>query len=296
MQAVELDGFGTEVAVRDVPAPAAGGDRARVEVHASSVNPIDWKIRRGDLRSHTGSTFPLRLGYDFSGVAGGEAIYGMLPLKTPGAFAEQILVPADVLAPKPATVSHEQAAAMPLAGLTALQALRGLAEGQRCLVIGASGGVGSYAVQIARARGAHVTGVCSGSNVGLVADLGADEVIDYETQEVFGRRYDLILDAVAAHGFAAARRALHARGAYVSTLPRPGLLVWMALTRILPGKRARFVLVEPVAEDLAQLARLADKGKLRSVIDSTYPLAETEAALRRSETGRARGKIVIKVV
>ncbi|MBI3288562.1 MAG: NAD(P)-dependent alcohol dehydrogenase, partial [Elusimicrobia bacterium] len=223
MKAAVIDEYGPAdvLRVREVPRPAPRPDQILIEVHASSVNPIDWKIRGGALSLLTGRSFPMILGYDVSGrvvEAGaavarfrvGDLVYARSDSKTGRAYAQYVAVGEGAAALKPKNASHEEAAAVPLAALTSFQALRDLGrieKGGRVLVIGASGGVGVYAVQIAKALGAHVTAVCGTDNVALVRDLGADVVIDYRKESGLGASdsYDIIFDAVASQGFFAVR-------------------------------------------------------------------------------------------
>lgn len=301
--------------VEEVPRPQATGRRLLVKVRATSVNPIDWRIRRGELRFLTGNRFPRIPGRDFCGEVvetgpgtrsfrAGDEVYGMLGGLF-GASAEYAAVSERLVAAKPPSLSHEEAAAVPLAGLTALQALRdagGLRGGRpatnvprQVLVNGASGGVGTFAVQLARSFGAGVTAVCSSRNADLVRDLGAGEVIDYN-EEDFARRvgaYDIIFDAVGNRNYAACRRALSPNGVYVTTEPGPRGFLEQSLTLPSSGKKARVVLVRNNARDLEFLLEMIEQGKVRPVIDGLYPLAEVSDAHAYSETKRARGKIVV---
>ncbi len=313
MQAVRIHGFGpaSVLALEQVPVPAPGPGQVLVRVHAASVNPIDWKIRDGLMSARYGTAFPLVLGFDAAGeVAGlgpgvhgfalGEPVFARSDIGPGQCYAEYALLNAATVARKPQRMSFEEAAGVPLAGLTALVGLRdvaGLAAGQRVLVIGASGGVGTYAVQIAKNLGAHVTGVCSQPNVALVRGLGADAVLDYRREPVLrkGAGYDVIYDTVGAHEHAAAVPALTPAGVYLTLVPTPGVEFFV------PGqteRRARggyFVVWSPKGADLELLGRWADSGRLRTVVDGVYPLAEIRAAHERSQTLRARGKIIIRV-
>jgi NADPH:quinone reductase-like Zn-dependent oxidoreductase len=233
----------------------------------------------------------------------GDAVFGDLSACGFGAFAEYVAVPETAVASKPAALTFEEAAAVPLAAVTALQGLRDhghIQSGQRVLVNGASGGVGTFAVQIARSFGAEVTGVCSTSKVELVRSLGADHVIDY-TQADFtrsGQRYDLILDTGAYRPLLDYRRALHLRGRYVlvggavARMFQTMLLgPWLSMT----GSTMGTMLAKPNQQDLVFMRELLEAGKVRSVIDRCYPLGELAEALRYLEDGHARGKVVIAV-
>ncbi|MBI4248312.1 MAG: NAD(P)-dependent alcohol dehydrogenase, partial [Elusimicrobia bacterium] len=281
-----------------------------IEVHAAGVNPVDWKIRRGDLAFLLGWRFPKILGFDVSGRVvstgpavrkwkPGDLVYGRLDSSSGGAYAEFAAAGEEALALKPSALSHEQAAAVPLAALTAFQGLRdcGLVRpGAEVLVAGASGGVGTFAVQIAKKMGAKVTGVCGTGNIDLVRGLGAERVLDYTKEEIFepGRLYDVILDAVAAHDFWRVRKFLREEGCYLSTLPSAGLFMG-TLAGFVSSKKAALILMKARGKDLEVLNSWIESGELKPVIDSHFSLDEIREAHRRSETGRARGKIIIRV-
>jgi NADPH:quinone reductase-like Zn-dependent oxidoreductase len=300
--------------------PAA--DELLVKVRAAAVNPLDWHYLRGKpyvmrlMGSGIGRPKEPLLGVDFAGVVEavgaqvttfkrGDEVFGARS----GAFGEYLRVKAHrnvVL--KPANVSFEDAAAVPVAALTALQALRDagrLRPGEKVLINGASGGVGTYAVQIAKALGAEVTGVSSGRNVELVRSLGADHVIDY-TRENFtarGEKYDLIVDNVMTHDLADYRRVLtpDARFVIVGSLNDGEYLGPMAdamkaaVYDPFVSQSFGFMMSEMKPGDLATLRDLMAAGKIRSVIDRTYPLSEVPEAIRYVESGRARGKVIVRV-
>jgi NADPH:quinone reductase-like Zn-dependent oxidoreductase len=313
MKAVVIDEFGPSsvLQVRDIPRPEIEPDQILVEVHAASVNPIDWKIRDGMMGARYGEDFPMVLGLDASGVVvkvgdavttfrEGDEIYARSDNGAGKCYAEYVALKPGTVALKPPVLSHVEAAAIPLAALTPLIGFRDCADlkaGERLLIIGASGGVGVFAVQIAKLMGADVTAVCSTANVDLVKELGADRVIDYTQEEVLqaGDDYDVIFDAVGAQTYDSARPALKKDGIYLTLVPVPGIDFFI------PGQteRARgkgyFVAWTPHAADLEILSKWAQDGGLRPVIDSEYPLDEMRAAHERSQTLRARGKIVIRV-
>ena len=305
----------------DVPKPAPKDDEVLVKVHAASVNPLDWHYLEGTpylvrLDAGFGKPEDPRLGVDFAGTV--EAVgKSVMRFKTGdevfggkfGALADYVAVREDrAIALKPANVTFEQAAAVPIAAVTALQALRDKGQirpGQRVLINGASGGVGTFAVQIAKAYGAEVTGVCSTRNVDLVRSLGADHVIDY-TREDFtqgDQRYDLILDNVGTHSLLEYRRVLNPRGSYVMigsittgnwfgffAGPVEGLLLSPFVSQ-----KFTMILAELNKEDLATLGTLMQSGKVTPVIDRTYKLTDAAEALRYLEKGHARGKVVVAV-
>jgi NADPH:quinone reductase-like Zn-dependent oxidoreductase len=300
----------------EIEAPKPGEGDVQIRVRAAGVNPVDWKIRRGMLRWVVRFDFPLVLGFDVAGEVAavgrdvtrfreGDSVYAMLQPPRAGGYAELAVAPKSAVARKAVSQTDVEAASMPVAALTALQALRdlgGLKAGQSVLINGASGGVGTFAVQIARALGARATGVCGPSNVGLVRELGADEAIDYKKEDFTsrGEKYDMVFDAVARSTFSKCRRILTPSGTYVSTLPTAGLILRsMVLQPVLAlagvKRQARMIVAKPRGEDLSLLAELADAGKLKPVIDRVYPLEQAREAHDYSETGRARGKIVLQV-
>lgn len=294
----------------EIEMPQLKPDQLLVKVHASSVNPIDWKIRSGWLKLLTGNKFPLVLGFDLSGEVvsashqavrfqPGEAIYVRLDQLSGGAYAEYAAVSEKVAAPKPKNITHEQAAAVPLAGLTALQALRDqgqLVQGQKVLINGASGGVGTFAIQIAKALAAEVTGVCSHKNIELVQSLGADRVIDYN-QEDFTQgstTYDLVFDVVGNRSLSKCQQILAPKGIYVTTQPTPKSY-WQSFLSAFSRQKAKVILLKSSRLDLIYLKELIEAGQVRSIIDRVFPLSEIAAAHAYSETEHAVGKIVITV-
>ncbi|MEI2582471.1 NAD(P)-dependent alcohol dehydrogenase [Scytonema sp. PRP1] len=312
MKAVVIREYGSPEVLQyqEVEPPKIKPDQLLVKVRATCVNPVDWKIRKGMLKLITGNKFPMILGFDLSGdvvevgsqvtrFKPGDAIYGNVGLLG-GAYAELAAVPEKSVAVKPTNMTYEEAASVPVAALTALQALQDLAHiqvGQTVLVNGASGGVGTFAVQIAKALGAEVTAVCSTKNIELVSSLGADRVIDYSQQDFTQgtAQYDIILDAVAKQSFSSCKQVLKPNGIYVNTLPTPETLMQSVLTAFIPGKKAKFILETPRSQDLLYLKELIEAGKIRSVIDRTFPLQELAAAHAYSESERAVGKIAIAV-
>jgi NADPH:quinone reductase-like Zn-dependent oxidoreductase len=323
MKAIVRDTYGSSdvLELRDFDIPEIADDEVLVRVHAAGVGRDVWHIM-------TGLPYPIRLaGYGFrapknpvigSDVAGvveavGKNVRRFQPRDEvfgigKGSYAEYVCAREDKLAPKPANLTFEQAAVVAIMGSTALQALRDhgkVRPGQEVLVIGASGGVGTFAVQIAKAFGAQVTGVCSTQKVEMVRSIGADHVIDY-TQEDFAegdQRYDLILDIGGNSTLARLRRALASRGTLVIVGGEEGgrwlggtdrQLRAMMLSPFVGQKLGTFVNKEK-HEDLIVLGELIESGKITPVIDRTYPLAEVPEAIRYLEEGHARGKVVITV-
>ena len=312
MQAIQIRRYGSSEVLEqaELPTPNPGPRQLLVQNAASSVNPVDWKIRSGALRLFNRLRLPAVLGADFCGrvkAVGeqvsdfqvGDWVYGFQPLKQLGAYAEYLVADEPVVSRKPMRLDAPEAAAVPLAALTALRALRDLGvlePEQRVLVIGASGGVGHFAVQIAKALGAEVSAVCGTDNVHWVGKLGADRIFDYRRESYKGERsrYDLVFDAVAADSYRKIAPLLSASGAYVTTLPGPGS-VFAAAATLLSGKRAHTVFVQPRGSDLDTLSRWIEQGDLIPQVDRRYPLHETAAAHDYSETRRAKGKIVIEI-
>lgn len=304
--------------IENVGKPVAGDDEVLVRVRAAAVNPLDWHFMRGTpyvARMEMGLRRPkvTRLGVDFAGTVesvgrnvtrfkAGDDVFGG---KT-GAFAEYVVVRADrnvVL--KPANVTFEQAAAVPVAAVTALQAVRdqgAVRPRQKVLINGASGGVGTFAVQIAKWLGADVTGVCSTRNVDMVRSIGADHVVDY-TKENFtagAERYDVIVDNVGNHSLSALRHVLTPHGRYVIVGgpagrwidPLPRVASAFVLSRFV-SQDMRFFVAKLNGNDLTVLRDLMQSGKVTSVIDRRYRFDEIREAIRYLETGRARGKVVV---
>jgi 2-desacetyl-2-hydroxyethyl bacteriochlorophyllide A dehydrogenase len=310
MKAVVIREYGSPDVLQyeDVPSPQIKPQELLIKVRASSVNPIDWKIRKGMLSLITGNKFPLVLGFDIAGEVvevgsqvrnfqPGDAIYGSTSFPG-GGYAELAAVPENLIARKPINLSFEEAATVPLAALTALQALRdqgNIKSGQTVLINGAAGGVGMFAVQIAKALGTEVTGVCSTKNVDFVQSLGVNKIVDY-TQTDFtasSEQYDIIFDAVGKRSLWDCQRVLKPQGIYISTLPSPQVLIQTFFTAFLPGQKAKLVVEKPNREDLVYLTQLIAQDKIRTIIDRSFPLNELKAAHIYSQSERTVGKIAI---
>ncbi|MEB3280635.1 MAG: NAD(P)-dependent alcohol dehydrogenase [Lyngbya sp.] len=313
MKAVIFNQYGSAnvLEYREIDRPKIKADELLVKISATSVNPVDWKMRQGSLQLISGYNFPKKIGADLSGVVvevgeavtgfqPGDEVYTSLNPVSGGACAQYAAVPAAVAALKPSTMTHEEAAAVPVAGLTALQSLFDLGQirpGQKVLINGASGGVGTYAVQIAKLMETEVTGVCSAANLERVKQLGADIVIDY-TQVDFtqqGTQYDIILDAVGKQTFYNCEKVLKPDGIYISTLPTPENILASVQTWLFSGQAAKLVLAKPNRRDLDALRDWIEAGKIQSVIDRVFSLSDIIEAHSYSETGRAVGKIVCVV-
>ena len=307
MKAVFITNYGGLDALQygDLPRPTPKSGQVLVEVHAASVNPRDWLLREGRyVFRHLMRGFPLILGSDVSGVVvqsgkrfrEGDAVFGMqTPLGRMGAYAECIAIDERALAAKPANVSYEEAAAAPCAALTAYGALIRIGRttaGSRVTIIGASGGVGTYATQIAKALGATVTGVTSDRNADLVRSLGADRIIDYtkERYETLLESQDLVFDTIGRESLAKCSSVLAPRGRYITTIPSAATMMQAVVHR-----RSHIVFVRADGEALGRIASWMAEGKVRSVIDSVYPLPDVRAAHERSRTWRTRGKLVLQV-
>ena len=324
MKAIVQERFGPPDVLQlvDTDPPEVGADDVLVRVHAAALNPYDWHIMRGDpliarLMGEVGLRKPKArvagvdatgrveaVGANVRGLRPGDEVLGFCQ----GAFAQYARAQADKVVPKPVSLTFEQAAAVPMAGTTALRGIRDVGAvraGHRVLVNGAAGGVGTYAVQIATALGAEVTGVCSTRNVELVRSIGAAHVVDYTTEDFTdGRvRYDVILDNVCNRPLRRLRRALTPTGILVlngggspgHVLGPVGSILRAVVVNRLVRERLRLLPHEQKSDQLLTLTGLIEAGKLTPVLDRTYPLADTAEGLRRVEQGHARGKIVITV-
>jgi NADPH:quinone reductase-like Zn-dependent oxidoreductase len=318
------DRFGPPDTLRmvEVPKPEIGSGEILLKVHAAGVNPYDWHMVRGDpriarLMGGVGLTKPKtriagvdvagriqEVGADVKGLRPGDEVFGFAR----GAFAEYATADAALVVPKPAALSFQQAAAIPMAAVTALHAIRDrghVQPGHRVLVNGAAGGVGTFAVQIAKALGAEVTGVCSARNVDMMRSIGATEVVDHAAQDFADGpgRYDVILDNVGNRTIRDLRRAASPTGiVIVNGGGSPGHIIGAvgsalraALVNLFIRQSITMVPTNWSRADLLTLAELVEAGTLRPVIDRTYPLVDTAAGLRYVESGHARGKVVIAV-
>ena len=321
MKAIVYNRYGPPEVLRyeEIEKPAPKDDEVRIRVRAASINPLDWRIRSGTpffvrLMMGLSASKLNRPGVDVAGrveavgpkvgrLRVGDAVFGSCR----GAFAEYVCTRESSVVTKPANVTFEEAAAAPVAGYTALQALRNKGHvhaGQRVLINGASGGVGTFAVQIAKSYGADVTGVCSTRNVEMVRSIGADRVIDY-TREDFtksGQRYDVIVDNAGNHSVSEVRRAMSPGGICVAVggtwlgyVPLLTEMIKAAVSSRFSDRKMRTLLARGSPEDLATLRDLMEAGKVKPVIDRRYGLTEVPEAMRYMEEGHARGKVVITV-
>jgi NADPH:quinone reductase-like Zn-dependent oxidoreductase len=324
MKAIVQDRYGPPgvLELQDVAKPAPRDNEVLVRVHAAAVNALDWHYMRGDpyvARVSIGLRRPkVRIrGRDFAGrvEAVGEGVDRFRPGdevfgEADGAFAEYVSAPDDAVEPKPTNLTLEQAAAVPLAANTALMGLRDVAHvapGQQVLINGASGGVGTFAVQIAKSLGAEVTGVCSARNADLVRSIGADHVVDYASEDFTrnGQRYDVVFDLVGNRSLTDFRRALTPEGTLLlsgggvseggSFLGPLALMIRAQLASRFVRHRLLSVTEKPSRENLAALRDLVESGAVAPVIDRTYPLSDVPEAIRYLEVEHARAKVVITV-
>lgn len=314
MRAVVVTGYGdlSKLELREIDTPSIAPTEVLVRVKATSVNPIDWKLRKGDMRFIWPLKFPFTPGFDVAGIVesvganvdawkSGDRLFAALPKG--GGYAEYVAVDASLCATAPQSLSFEEAASVPGAALSALQALRNVADaqaGHHVIVNGASGGVGSFAVQIATALGCQVTAVASTANEDLVRSLGAQQFVDYTQDDVtnYGP-CDVFLDVVPNRSFRSASKLLTKTGIYVTTLPGAGPLVWKVLTlagRVIGfRKRCGWLIIKPDSDDLRVICDMISNGQVRPILQRAYPLDEARQANAQSETGHAAGKIVLNV-
>jgi NADPH:quinone reductase-like Zn-dependent oxidoreductase len=336
MRAAVLTGYGgvERLELREVSRPEPGSGQLLIRVRAAGVNPIDWKIRQGRLRLLLPARFPLVLGFDVAGEVAaigpevaefepGDEVYAMLDSRHGGGYAEYAVTGQATAAAKPDELSWEEAAAVPVAALAALQAIRdlaGLQRGERVAVLGAAGGVGHFAVQLAAALGARVTAVAGPGHQDFVRRLGAERAVDY-TREDFtalehsgddaaaggpgnpgadSEDFEVIFDAAGTYGFDACEPALAPGGVYVTTRPGPAIFIAKlraALSRLIDragARRAAVLRTRPRGNDLEALADLIAAGRLRPAIDRVYELDDVRQAHAASQAGHPMGKIVLR--
>jgi len=304
MKAIVIKSYGDESVVEytDIERPKPKADEVLVKVQVAGVNPIDWKIR-GGVGKRLGLTLPITLGGEIAGTIEtigsdvkdfkeGYAVYGVI---ASGGYAEYAIAKVGDIAPKPESLDFKNAAAIPLGALTAWQAifdLANLSSGQRILIDGASGGVGSMAVQLAKAKGAYVIGLASGRNEEFVRDLGADEFVDYTKQnfEEVVKNVDVVLDAVGGDTFGTSFKTLKKGGFLVTTVEFPSEEKAPEF-----GVKVARVFSKPNAKELAEITQLVDEGKLKAHVSTVLPLAEVKKAHQLSESGHTRGKIVLQI-
>ncbi|HTI07410.1 MAG TPA: NADP-dependent oxidoreductase [Puia sp.] len=308
MKAVQIHRFGgpEELKYEEAADPVLNPDDVLIKVYATSVNPIDWKVRKGQKKDPAAATFPMILGWDVSGVIErigdqvtsfqpGDEVFSRPDPSRPGTYAELVAVRASEVASKPATIGHELAASVPLTGLTAWQGIFDHGElkaGQKILIHGAAGGVGTLAVQLAKWKGAYVIGTASAKNIPFLKDLGADEVIDYKTEDFSEKLMDLdlVFDTIGGEVQAKSIKVLKPQGILVSTV---GIKDPEALKA--KGIKGVAYMARSYGDQLRELANLVDAGAIKPVVSKMLPLKEAEEAHRISEEGHTRGKIVLLV-
>jgi NADPH:quinone reductase-like Zn-dependent oxidoreductase len=309
MRAVRIHGYGDpEVLIlEDIPRPRRTGDEILVRVCAAAINPVDWKLRAGKIIGYLDYVLPLTPGWDFSGIIeeAGEresdfkvesSVYGLKNIGSDGSYAEYILAKPSEIAYKPTSLSHVQAAVVPLAALTAWQALfdvGGLKAGQTALIHAGAGGVGIFAVQLAKWKGARVISTASARNHQFLRELGADEVVDYRVTQFEKSRHDidLVLDSVGGDTVARSWQVLKRNGILISIVSIPS-----AEEAQRHRVRTQFVLVHPDTQQLSILGNLFDSGMIRPVIEKVYSLAEIQEAHKQIQRGHVRGKLAVQIV
>ena len=289
----------------DLPEPSLGADFLKVRVRGAALNPADLKIlsgKDGGKFIHS-SRFPAQLGFDFSGLTpSGEEVYGFLPyspFNNQGSFSEFVSVKESEFGRKPKNITHAEAASLATVGLTVLQAVRDSAKirkGDRILINGASGGVGTVAIQIAKILGAHVTAVASKEKLDFVKSLGADEVIDYRSKQLrdIESKFDMVFDVAANSSFSVCGKLLNPTGTFLTLLPLPSLLAGFVQS-LFTGKKVRFIGVKSKKADLDLITQWVEAGKLKPVVERQFPLSAVPQALEFLASGKAKGKLTISM-
>jgi NADPH:quinone reductase-like Zn-dependent oxidoreductase len=309
MKAVRIHSYGNSdvLKIENIPVPQISDDEILIKIHATSINPVDWKVREGYLQSMKVHTLPLTLGWDVSGVVEktggnvkqfkiGDEVYSRPALERDGSYAEYIAVNANDVAFKPKSITHAEAASLPLAGITAWEVLIKTAEikaGQKVLIHAVSGGVGTLAMQIAKNKGCYVIGTTSTANIDFVKNLGADEIIDYKTSDFSAilKDVDVVFDTLGGDIQEKSWKVLKENGILISIVSPPN--PESAKTH---KARLGFVFIKPDASVLAELATLIDNKSIKPVVGNIFTLDEIKKAHDLSQSGRARGKIAIKVI
>jgi NADPH:quinone reductase-like Zn-dependent oxidoreductase len=307
MRAIRIHQYGgPEVLAQvEMQRPTPGPNEVLIKVKAASVNPIDWKLRAGHMKDVFPLTFPTTLGLDVSGTVEevgpgaarfkrGDGVYASLKVGVGGGYAEYVVAKETIVAEKPSTLDHVQAASVPVVGLTAWQALFEVAQlraGQKVLIHASAGGVGNFAVQFAKAKGAYVIGTASSKNQAFLGELGVDKAVDYKKTrfEDVVHDADVVLDTIGGDTQERSFKALKKGGILVSIVQPPSQELAAKY-----GVRALFYGAHPSSSDLAEIAMLIDSGKVKIVVETVLPLAEARRAQELSQTGHARGKIVLK--
>ncbi|QMW05140.1 NAD(P)-dependent alcohol dehydrogenase [Spirosoma foliorum] len=310
MKKVMYNQFGDESVLELVEqvVPGIQKDQLLIRVKAVSINPLDWKVYGGEMKLMSGSKFPKSVGIDFSGIVDqigsdvtrfkvGDAVIGLLDVFKGGALANYVAVHETDISPKPANVSFEKAAALPVTGLSALQIIDQLAAvgpKQDVLINGATGGIGLFAVQIAKKRGARVTAVVSTKGVEEAIKWGADTVVDYTKQAIkqLNQQFDAVIDLSTKLSFKEAKSLMKPRAVFVSTLPSPLTLLYSFVNNLISGKKLKILILKPTVDGLTTLTKLAETD-LEVVLDKTYSLSNVREAYRESRRTKIMGKSVI---
>jgi len=292
----------------DLPIPQPNQKQVLVKVKSSAVNPVDWKIRAGKLRLLTGFNFPKQIGADYSGIVEssnlsyyqpGDEVYGMGSPVTGGAHGQYLLVKEHQICAKPSNLNFNEAASMPLAGLTALQILKykgAIQPGYQVLINACTGGVGHFAVQYAKAKKAIVTGICSTAKMPIAHELGADHVIDYKKNNIYQHleKYDIVLDTIGNLSYSKLKNYLTADAVMIAF--KPGISEISALlTNPFTSRKLKLFLTRSNHDDLLELKNLAENGDIRPRIARIFPLSKVAEAHQMSEEGHAAGKIVVQI-
>lgn len=302
-----------DLGLREVPAPAPRSDEVMVRVHAATLNPVDWKVLRGDLKLVSGRRMPRRIGSDFAGSVfstgtevnrfkPGDTVLGSIsPLSgQQGSLAEYLCIPESRLVRKPPELPFTHAACLPIAGVSAWDCVHRLGHaepGQRVLVIGATGGVGSFCIQLAKTHGLAVTAVCNSRNVDLARELGADEIVPYDQKDPseLTEKFHLIIDAAAKYSYRQFTHLLTTAGIYVSTMPGPRTLFDAVRTAMLGRRRAHVLMARVNRASVEKLTMLASTGTIQVIIGHTFALDQVKEAFKLSTSGHVRGKIAILI-
>jgi len=313
MKTMQFTGYGGPEKLRfvDKPIPTPSAQQLQIRVSATSINPIDWKLHSGMLRWVKPLRFPSTPCFDFAGTitvtgadvmgwTAGDRVFGMLPINGLGAAAEYVAVDSHYACRMPEGLSFENMAGLPLAGMTALQGLRDQGElkpGHTLLVIGAAGGVGHYAVQIGRLLGAQVTTLSGPGNLAFCRELGAETALDYNqaNPSLAKAGFDVILDCSGHSPFSRWQHSLAPRGRYVALLPSVSVGLAALRLKLFSSQRIRLTLVRSQQDDLAWLANEVSAGRLKTVIDEVFPLERLADALKKSQGGHSRGKMIVSL-
>jgi NADPH:quinone reductase-like Zn-dependent oxidoreductase len=313
MKAVITSGYGSVdvLEVKDIGKPKINDKEILIRVYACSVNPIDWKIRKGQLKIVSGKKPPRILGGDFSGKVEalgkevtafniGDEIWGHINALNGGGYAEYVKVKAENIYYKPENFDFIQAAAIPLAGLTAYQSLVDygkVKENSEILINGCTGGVGSVAVQVAKFLGCGVTGVCSTKNIEYAKSIGVDEIVDYKQENILNsnKTFDSIYDFVGNMVFSEAKKMLKENGSFITVNPSLPLLIFGGLVNCFRAKKCKGMLVKSSSDNLKKLKNMAESDALKATVEQVFPLQKIRQAHTMSESGRVVGKIVLNL-